>query len=256
MGFGFRLRELWRLRLGVAVCVVLALIAALWSVDRVSLLPPKLEPRSLEMATASTHALVDTPRSAVLDLRQDTYMLANLTNRTVLLGNVIANGSVRAYIARRVHVTPDRLHIAVPLTPDQPRARVGPDNERHAADILKSTDQYRLNIEANPTVPVMDIYAQAPTAPEAATLANAAIDGLRAHLDGLAQTARTPQASRIRVVQLGRATGAVVNGGANVQVALLVFVLALAALLATLVFVGRVRQGWRAAALNERTANV
>ena len=104
MGVGIRLRELWRLRVGVAVSVLLALVAALWSVQQISLFPPRLESRSLEMATASTHLVVDMPRSAVLDLRNDTYMLESLTNRTVLLGNVIANGSVRQYIARRTGV--------------------------------------------------------------------------------------------------------------------------------------------------------
>lgn len=252
MAFGFRLRELWRLRIGVVVSVMFALVAALWSVDRISVLPPKLEPRSLQMATASTHVLVDTPRSAVLDLRQDTYMLENLTNRTVLLGNVIANGPVRAYIGRRVHVPPGSLKIAVPLTPDQPRARVGPDNERHTTDLLKSTDQYRINIEANPTVPVMDIYAQAPSAEAAATLANSAVDGLRAYLASLARTEETPVASQIRLVQLGRAKGAVINDGVNVQVALLVFLLALVASLTTVVFASRVREGWRLSAPGRR----
>lgn len=255
MGLGIRLRELWQLRIGVAVSLLPALAAATWSVAHVSLVPPRLEPRSLEMAAASTHVLVDTPTSAVLDLRQDTYVLENLTNRTVLLGNVMANGSVREYIARRAQVPVDALQIAVPLTPDQPRALVGPDNERHTTDLLESTDQYRLNIEANPTVPVMDVYAQAPTARAAGDLANAAVDGLRAYLADLATSRRTPTSSQITLTQLGRAQGSVINEGTDEQVALLTFFITLAVSLATVVFVARIRAGWRLAGLAERPAS-
>lgn len=254
MGVGIRLRELWRLRVGVAVSVLLALAAALWSIQQIGLFPPRLQSRSLEMATASTHLVVDMPRSAVLDLRNDTYMLESLTNRTVLLGNVIANGSVRQYIAGRAQVPADTLQIAAPLTPDHPRDRVSPDTERHTTDILKSTDQYRLKIEANPTVPVMDVYSQAPTVKAAEALANAAVDGLRRYLAELAQAQRIPEASQIRLMQLGRAHGSVINEGVNLQVAVLVFILALAASLATVVFLSRVKTGWRTAGLPEQTA--
>jgi hypothetical protein len=254
MGVGIRLRELWRLRVGVAVSVLLALAAALWSIQQIGLFPPRLQSRSLEMATASTHLIVDMPRSAVLDLRNDTYMLESLTNRTVLLGNVIANGSVRQYIAGRAQVPADTLQIAAPLTPDHPRDRVSPDTERHTTDILKSTDQYRLKIEANPTVPVMDVYSQAPTVKAAEALANAAVDGLRRYLAELAQAQRIPEASQIRLMQLGRAHGSVINEGVNLQVAVLVFILALAASLATVVFLNRVKTGWRTAGLPEQTA--
>jgi hypothetical protein len=99
MGFGIRMRRLWHLKAGVTVSLVLALFAAVWSVQNVSLSPPGLSPRSLEMATASTHVIVDTPTSTLLDLRQDTYSLEALTNRAILLGNVMASGPVRREIA-------------------------------------------------------------------------------------------------------------------------------------------------------------
>ena len=57
------------------------LIVAVWSVAKISLLPPRLTPRALEMATATTHVVVDTPKSTVLDLRQNTDDLQALTER-------------------------------------------------------------------------------------------------------------------------------------------------------------------------------
>ena len=137
MGFGKRLRELWRMKAGVAVCLVLALIAAVWSLENVSLFPPKLTARSLEMATASTHVVVDTPRSTLLDLRQDTYELEALTKRAVLLGNVIANGPVKESIARRAGIPVEVLRVEAPAhrraaTPAN-RGREGEEGERHPA---------------------------------------------------------------------------------------------------------------------------
>ena len=98
MSLGKRIWRLWQLRRWVAIVIVVALVAATWSVAKISLLPPKLSPRSLEMATATTHVIVDTPTSSVLDLREDTGSFQAMTQRAILLGNVIANGAVRQAI--------------------------------------------------------------------------------------------------------------------------------------------------------------
>lgn len=252
MGFGVRLRQLWAIKVGVAVCLTLALIAAVWSLEEISLFPPKLTPRSLEMATASTHVVVDTPHSTMLDLRQDTYELEGLTKRAVLLGNVIANGHVQESIAREAGIPARLLSVEAPLTAKQPRARVEAGHGKTASDILRSTDQYRLNIQANPTAPVLDIYAQTPTAESAEALANAAVDSLRAYLADLAQAESTPETQQIRLVQLGTAHGEVINNGVRWQVALVAFVLTFGLACATLIFLSRVSRGWRLASLSER----
>jgi hypothetical protein len=253
VGIGIRMRKLWHLKAGVVVSFALALFAGVWSIERISLSPPGLTPRSLEMATAATHVLVDTPTSQLIDLRQDTYSVEGLKNRGVLLGNVIASSSVQAKIALRAHVPVDVLRIQAPLTAQQSSPPVDSENARHTSDIVKSTDQYRLEIKVNPTVPVIDIYAQTPTARSAAALANAAVDELRAYLAGLAATQRTPKGDQIHPVQLGRATGVVINHGVRWQVAFLAFLLTLAISSATVIFIARVRKGWHLEALSERT---
>jgi hypothetical protein len=255
VGIGIRLRKLWSLRGGVALCLALAALAALWSVESIGLLPPRLTPRSLEMATASTHVVVDTPTSAVLDLRQDTYSFEGLRNRAVLLGNVIAGSTVRAGIARRARVPPDALRIQAPLTLEQASPPPDSGNARRTSDILRLNDQYRLNIQANLSVPMLDIYSQAPTARSAAVLANAAVDQLRAYLARLAAAQRTPPQDRIRLLQLGRAHGTVINKGVRWEVFVLAFVLTFAVSCATVLFVARVRAGWRQQALSERAAS-
>lgn len=245
------MRKLWRLRKGVLICAAVALLAALWSVERISVFPPGLSPRALELATASTQVVIDTPESGLLlDLREDQY-LESLTDRAVVLGNVMTIGRVRASIARRAGIPTEVLQVSPPLTPKQPRGLAEVGNDRHVSDVLKLNDQYRLNVQANPTVPVLYIYAQTPTAESAEALANAAVDAMRGYLADLARSTDTPERDRIHLVQVGRARGEVINSGIEWQAAALAFLLTFAACGATLILVARVREGWRTAALTE-----
>jgi hypothetical protein len=116
-------------------------------------------------------------------------------------------------------------------------------------------DQYRLNIQANLSVPMLDIYSQAPTAKSAAVLANAAVDELRVYLQQLATVQRTPARDRIRLLQLGRARGTVINEGVRWEVFVLAFVVTFALTCASVLFVARVRVGWRQQTLADRAAS-
>lgn len=245
MDLGRHLRELSRLQLVVAVSVLLAAVTALSVTYRVGLLPPRLEPRSVQLAAASTQVLVDTPRSAVLDLRQDTNDIQSMTNRAVLIGNVMASPPVLAYIGRRAHVAPGAIRAETPRTPNTPRPFAPIGNEPGTKDLLRSTNEHRISIEANPTVPMLRIYAQAPTAKAAAELANASVAGLRDYLTRAAAANGVAPDRRVRIEQLGRAAGVVINDGASLQLALVVFLVVFGASAAAGMFVARVRRGWR-----------
>jgi hypothetical protein len=251
MGFGIRIRGLWQIRGWVAACVAFALFAAIWSVASISFLPPRLTPRALPMATATTQVVVDTPKSTLVDIRQNTYDIDALTNRALLLGNVLASPEVRADIARRAHVPFDQLQVVPPLTPKQPRVLAENGNEKRTTDILKLNGQYRLYVRSNPTVPFLQIYAQTPTAKSAGALANAAVGGIQSYLSDLARSTKTPVDDQVRLMQLGKANGAVINKAIEWQVAFLAFVLVFGVSCATVIWVGRVREGWRLAALSE-----
>jgi hypothetical protein len=247
---------LWHLKLGVVVSLLLALLAAVWSVQKISLSPLGLTPRSLEMATATTHVVIDTPTSSLLDLRQDTYELEGLQNRTVLLGNVLASTQVEANIARRAHVPIDLLRIQAPLTAAVSSPPADSQNARHTSDILKSTEQYRLDFQANPLAPMLDVYAQAPSATAAAALANSAVAELQSYLDGLAATQQIARKFQVHPLVLGKAKGVVINKGIDWQVAFLVFILTFAVACATAIYLSRVRTGWRQAVISEQAAVV
>ena len=238
------MRQLWRLKLGTGLSLVLALLAAVWSISQ----------SGLAMATAHTEVLVDTPDSIMTNLRENSYSIDGLVNRAVVLGNVIASTPVEARIAQRANVPAALLRIQAPITPRVASLPLDSQNSRSITDILKSNEQYRIAINANPTVPMLDIYAQTPTAQSAAALANAAVDELKAYLAGLASSQATPASDQIRIEQLGRATGMVINPGVKYQAALLVFILTFLLGCATTIFITRIRAGWRVEALSEGTA--
>ena len=174
-----------------------------WSVVQISVIPPRLTPRSLQMATATTHVVVDTPRSSILDLSQDTYALDALRQRAIVLGNVPAQGEVRMAIAHRSEVPVDSLQVTPPLTPAQPRIIEGSLNPKHATDILASTDQYRMGIRPTRRCRSWTSTHDAEQAQKAEIMANAVVDELRAYLARVAIEQGTPEAAQISLVQPG-----------------------------------------------------
>jgi hypothetical protein len=254
MQLGRNLRELWTLRLGFVLCLLCATLAAISACYRISLAPPGLQSRNLTMASASTRVLVDTPKSTVLNLQESVGDFTSMSNRAVLLGNVMASVPVRTFIAQRAHLPANEIKAATPLTPSFPRPIDEGDNKKATTDIFEGPDQYRINIQANPTVPVLDIYSEAPTAQAAVNLANGAVDGLRDYLNEVAKVQGVGRADQVRLTQLGRARGGVINGGVNIQVGILVFLFVFFDCAAAALFVGRVRRGWREMAAAEAAA--
>jgi len=244
MQLGRHLRELWHNRLGLAAAVLLASLAALWSIGKVSLVPPGVKPRVVSMSAANTRVLVDAPDSVVLDLSVPTGNLQAMTNRGVLVGNVMASQPVRQYIGRRVNVDPNLLQIASPITPEFPRP-LAVASRGSTRDILKMPDQLRLSIQANPTVPVLDIYAEAPTPELAEQLANGAVDGMKDYLRDLGNAEGVPAERRVKLTQLGRAKGGLINPGVRIKLAALTFVVVFVVSSISVLALSRVRQGWK-----------
>jgi len=246
MRVGMYLRELSRLRVGLAIALAVALLAASRVLFAISIFPPGIESRSTDIATASTHVLIDTPRSTLTDLRQDFYEIRVLAQRAVILGNVMASPPVRDLIGRRVGVPGDDITVTGPVTPDQPNVIATADNAPHTTDILKRPNEYRLSIQANPSVPVLDIYAEAPDEEAARNLASGAVSGLGDYLDVVSNERGTPGAEQVVLQQLGPVRGGVINSGAGITMALVVFVLIFTVCAVAVLSVARIRRGWTA----------
>jgi hypothetical protein len=215
------LKVLWRRRRLVALGALVALIAALLSVNRVGLFPPSLQSRTNVFATASTQILVDTPSSAFVDLSNETDPLET---RASVFARFLTSPVAVALIAREAGLPFDAIEAEGPYELNLPPFQQEPTASQRSTQILGEGALYRLRFENNPELPIVDVFAQAPTREDAIALAAAAPAALRAYVRRIQARQHTPFDRRVEIRRLGHATGGVVNEGANREIAALVFV--------------------------------
>lgn len=236
------LKTLWHRRRLVAVGALVALLAALLSVYRVGLFPPSLESRTNVFASASTQILVDTPDSAFADL---SYDLEALDARASVFARFLASPAAVALIAREAKLPFGAIEAQGPFELNVPEVQQAPTAERRSSQIIGEGALYRLRFENNPSLPIVTVFAQAPSREEAATLAAAAPAALRDYIDRIQVHQGTPRGRRVEIRQLGKADGAIVNQGANLQIATLVFVIVLGGWCMLLIPARTIARGWR-----------
>lgn len=244
----------------VVISGAIALVAAVTSVYEVELLPPKLEPRQLQVGAATTHALVDLPSSepghTAIDGLSDYDDVLALDERAAPLSQVMASPTVLARIGQRMDIDPGRISAATQIAESVPRSLIEPDSERRANQILAAADRYRLEIQARPGLPVLDIYAQGPSADQARRLADASIKALNSHLRDLATERGVPRSDRVRLTQLGAARSGAVDSTAPAMIAALTFLVVFGLSCGCLAVLAGIRRGWRQASSRVGAATV
>lgn len=236
------LKTLWERRRLVALGAAVALIAALLSVYTVAIFPPALHSRTNVFATASTQILVDTPESAFADLEYD---LEPLDTRANVFARFLATPAAVALIAREAKLPYGEIEAKGPFELNVPEVQRAPTAERRSSQIVGEGALYRLRFESNPSLPLVSVFAQAPTEKEAKVLAEAAPAALSSYIDGLQGDQDTPVSRQVEIRQLGEATGGVVNKGASLQIATLVFIVVLGGWCMLLVPARTIARGWR-----------
>ena len=119
-----------------------------------------------------------------------------------------------------------------------------PDSEQRANQLLNVGRPYRIEAQADPARPLLNVYTQAPTPAEARALADASVVALREQLAERALAQHIPPRYQLRLEQLGRARGAVVNGGTEPQIAVLTFLVAFGLSFAMLVLARVLQEGF------------
>jgi hypothetical protein len=209
----------------IALSAFVGLVAAVINSGMVSLSSPHLRLHNLRIAAAATFVDVDPPAS-VPSLAHGSgeypYDIGTYIKRAELLGRIIVTQPVLDRIAPRCAVPPGQLSGLGRITADVPFTFSEPYSEQRGSDIEASRATYQLEVEARPTVPIIDVYAQAPSLATAQCLANTAPVALTAYLKDLArQEGSTDPLVQLR--PLGPARGGIVNGGATPEVAFLTF---------------------------------
>jgi hypothetical protein len=234
---------------GIALCVALALVAAVLSVCTVSLLPPGIHGRQLQIAGASALVVVDRPQPLVSDQLATDGDYQTLQKRAVLLGELMTSPPAMRHVARLAGIDQREIATVTRVTANVQSVLTEPGSERRASDIRDSTKPYRLEVQPHPVLPGLNVYAQAPTVAEAQRLADSAAPGLIEYERGLAARERVSPSQLLRVEQVGAARGAIVNPTNAVMIAGLTFLFAFAICAGVLAVVTRLRRdgGLRAA---------
>jgi len=236
------LKTLWLRRRLLAVGALVALVAALLSIYRVGLFPPSLEGRTNVFASASTQILVDTPDSAFADL---SYDLESLDTRASVFARFLASPAAVALIAREAKLPFDAIEAQGPFELNVPEVQQASTAERRSSQIIGEGAVYRLRFENNPSLPIVTVFAQAPDTREAERLAAAVPTALRRYIDRIQVQQQTPPDRQVEIRRLGKANGAIVNRGANLQIATLVFIIVLGGWCMLLIPAQTIARGWR-----------
>jgi hypothetical protein len=244
MEFALIIRELLRHWLLLALGVLIAAIAAIFSVYHVE--DSKLVSRSLQYSSASTEVLVDTPSSVLGNVSQS---FEELSARATVYANFMVSPGVLKVIGEQAGIPGEQIYAAGPIPPNEPRIVLEPTALKRNVQLTGEKEPYRLDFESQPNLPTIIINSQAPTTRQAVALANAAAAGLRNYVTAVETTEGVPPHKRVRIRQLGFAHGAVVNGGIRKSLAVIVFVLVFLLWCVLILVFDRFRKNWRASGL-------
>jgi hypothetical protein len=235
---------LWRRRRLVALAALLAGFAALLSVYQVGILPPSLSGRTNVFATASTQLLVDTPQSAFANTAND---LTPLETRASVFARALASPAAIRLIGREAKVPPGAIEAQGPFDVNLPTIQSEPTAGKRSSEITGEGALYRLRFDNNPILPIVSVFAQAPTSGRAIALADAVPRALGAYVKSIQAHEHTPPEQRVVIRELGSATGGIVNSSANLQIAALVFIVVFGFLCMLIVPAQTIARGWREA---------
>jgi hypothetical protein len=205
-----------RHRLLLAVLVTSTLIAAVCAKFNTS--------GNLTVAAASAHFLVDDPGASIVDRRALPQDVKTLQKRAELYGRLMVTTPVLEAIGKRAGLPREQIAGVARTTADVPIPLIEPGSEERASQIRDSRKPYRLELQSRPGEPVLSIYAEAPSWPEAERLANSAMLGLQDYLREVARQQGFPLQDLPQLRQLGTARGGVANGKARYVIAGLTFV--------------------------------
>jgi hypothetical protein len=196
---------------------------------------------NLTVGAAATHVMIDDPDASIVDRRAMPQDVNSLEKRAEIYGRLLVTRPVLDAVGRRAGIAGDQISGVARTTAEVPIPLTEPGSEERASQIRGTRAPYRLELQSDPDEPVLAIYAEAPSADEAARLADGAVSGLRDYLVALADKQGFAREELPQLRQLGSARGGVVNGHARLIIAALTFVTGFALSFVLLVSLAR----WR-----------
>jgi hypothetical protein len=237
----------------VTASVLVGVAVALSTVYRFGIVPPELHSRSVKVAVAATHVVIDTHQGLVPDVAATSLQFNTYTNEATLLANVLATDPVRYMIARAMHVNPDVVTARARITGVDIGAFTDQVAEQRANEILVQSRPYKIETQADPNLPEIAIYGQAPSATAAGRIVNAAVAALRQYVATTPSVTGLGRNQQVVIKRLGVTHGAVVNSQETLEMIVLAFLVGFGVTLSLLVGIIRTRRGFFAAGRRKTT---
>ena len=182
------LKSLWMSKALVAIGAVLALAAAI---------ALGVRGQTATGGVASAEVLIDAQESAISDLRPETL---SLVTRSGILARVLGVDGATDMIARKAGVPASEIAVLGPApsvdgVPDQASAE-------RAAEFSESAS-HLVQVQREDEVPLITIFAQAPTTAGARRLADATAAALEKYVSDYHQPSTVPERRQVKVRQLG-----------------------------------------------------
>jgi capsular polysaccharide biosynthesis protein len=214
------LRTLGQRKLALALIVAFGIAAALAVGYQVTFSPPGLKSRAVPSGQATTQILIDSPQSAIADLKQDT---APLVTRATVFAQFMTSSTIRDRIAAATGIPAAQITAEGPFSGPGEAQNVVTPSEARGGQVLAQTHPYKLTFVAQDQLPLVSVYASGPTPALAAKLANGVYAAVRDYVDDVAQQDSTDPQHRVTVRQLGTANAGTVTTGGSKAIMVLAF---------------------------------
>jgi hypothetical protein len=185
--------------------------------------PSGIHKRGSTYGTAQAQVLVDSPQSALANLKQDTIPLAT---RAGVFAQFMASSAVREEIAKATGIPASKIIARGPfddpaVAPAGTEVPAAPAPPEESSSV--SARPYQLTFVAQEELPLVTVYAQAPTAADAKKLADGVAVGVKAHISNMQDQGQLDEKDRVVIRGLGPAQAGTVNGGSALPVMLVAF---------------------------------
>ena len=239
------LNTLWARKRWVALALVIALAVGIATAYRVSLSPPALQSKSFDVASATTQVLLDSPQGSLVGIDQD---ITRLAVRASIFATFMRSGSLTTKIAERAGIPPQMLTSDGPYTGPGDPNQGEPNAEKRAEQLVSEGMLYRLRFDSGRSekpLPLLTIFAQAPTVEEAERLADAGAAELKHYVDTQAEANDVPVEGRLVVQQIQRADGGIVTRSITKKAVAITSVVVFLGLLLLVVVISGVIENYR-----------
>jgi hypothetical protein len=216
-------KALWVKKVWVAVGAVIAGLAALSVLYQIgpSSFPP--QSKTVRVGAATTEVLIDSPQSALGDLKRD---IVPLTQRGGIFQRFLATDEATKTIGKAAGLPASQIAVAGPrLSVDG----IPDPKSAQRASSLGGARKYQVQVQQGDNLPVLSIFTSAPTKGEARKLADATATALHDLVTKLEDETGVSEKRRLTIRQLSPARAGDVVDSPSKAMAFAVFVLLLGA---------------------------